>query len=129
VPLRFAAVKCCVDECDETAATGTSSLGNLYYLRKCRAHLSRRTDRRVDKDGYVHIFVEDRWTAEHRSVMQRKLGRPLKKGESVHHKNGIRDDNRPENLELWVGGVRYGQRAVDLTCPHCGGSYLMEEKS
>ena len=62
---------------------------------------------------------------EHRIVMEQVLGRPLVRGlESVHHKNGVRHDNRPENLELWVGGIRYGQRATDIVCPHCKKPYL-----
>lgn len=68
----------------------------------------------TDAGGYVRVVIPGRPEFEHRLVMQRTLGRPLRPFETVHHVNGLRDDNRPENLELWVKPQPAGRRAEDL---------------
>jgi len=71
--------------------------------------------RSVNNYGYVVIrgYGDKKSHMEHRIIMEAILGRPLAPGETVHHKNGIRHDNRPDNLELWVS-TRSGQRVDDL---------------
>lgn len=62
--------------------------------------------------GMPHADKKGR-IAEHTYVMMQKLCRPLRKGETVHHINGIKDDNRLENLELWSSSHPSGQRVED----------------
>jgi hypothetical protein len=82
------------------------------------------------KSGYINIklaeddplfpFAHNGWMTEHKIVMSHLIGRPLRRGENVHHRNGRRADNRPENLELWWTPQPPGQRMVEaihcLTC-------------
>jgi len=82
------------------------------------------TGRHRDKYGYVHLIVTGRnegvrgpvagKVAEHRFIMEQHLGRRLTPREQVHHINGVRDDNRLDNLELWVRPQPTGQRVDDL---------------
>ena len=55
----------------------------------------------------------DGWDLEHRIVMEQVIGRPLREGETVHHINGDRLDNRSKNLELWLKSQPAGQRVTD----------------
>jgi len=94
----------------------------------------------VSRDGYrlvkvypedpMHVMADKKWyVLEHRLVMARMLDRPLVRGETVHHINGVRDDNRQENLELWYTNHGHGVRVADLLkdwaklhdyhCPGC----------
>lgn len=78
--------------------------GYRWYVRD-GGYLSR-TDKH--EDGRTRTILQ------HRAVMEEHLGRALESWENVHHINGVRGDNRIENLELWVTKQPKGQRPEDL---------------
>lgn len=88
----------------------------------------RAAERKLTTHGYALIRVapddplasplyKHDFTPEHRYVVAQSIGRRLLPSETVHHKNGVRDDNRLENLELHVGHHGRSQR---FRCRACG---------
>ncbi len=84
---------------------------------------------RTNHRGYIRLWMPDYtwgttakgYVLEHRYVMEQSLGRQLEKWEHVHHKNGLKDDNRLENLAIVMNVSHHGS----VTCPHCGHGFLM----
>lgn len=120
---------CSVDGCEKRPRV--RNMCDLHYRRWSlrddpadvggpRRQRKRRVFRRKNSDGYVELWEPDHpnafksgWVLEHRKVMADAVGRALVPGETVHHRNGIKDDNDLGNLELWLTHPP-GQRVEDL---------------
>lgn len=107
--------------CGETfrASCSEARSGRAKYCSKA-CHYDSYPLRYLTDQGYFRISVGNRgarkYEFEHRIIMAGMIGRPMRDGETVHHRNGIRHDNRPENLEFRVGKHGAGATHHCATC-------------
>jgi HNH endonuclease len=89
--------------------------------RELEAERANRAIVRENKYTYIYDATGTKLLLEHRVIKAQELGRPLTEFENVAHKNGVKNDNRPENLILTL---KAGYPLAELACPHCGEHYV-----
>lgn len=109
----------CSVECRWKAAKTRDQYGRYLdsngYIVLHKRFSTREPSRGLNDQGYVRLNLrQDGRVLEHRHVMEQHLGRELLPDETVHHINGVKTDNRLENLELWASKHPKGQRIPDL---------------
>lgn len=116
----------------------------LFCSKRCSSRHTARTRSTtkgftVTPKGYILVYVPEHpratkagYMMQHRLVMEKKLGRPLEPWEIAHHKNEVKSDNRPGNLELMSKPAhdRLPKPAKKpIACPHCGGMIALSGRA
>lgn len=121
-PLRGARGKCSFPDCSRPHYAKGHCITHYWQQKSGRPlrPIRSQNGRSRNRWGYILVRAPDHpnagkngYVLEHVMVMAEILGRPLLLFEEVHHRNGVRDDNRPSNLELWSTSQPPGQRVED----------------